>query len=165
MRWLVLLWLAAQAPPPQLPAPKYARPAPAQPIPFSHRQHISVARLECRQCHEIPDPGDFAGIPATAKCMACHVAIKKESEPIQRLAAFHKDAKPVPWARVYRIPDYVFFSHKQHVAKGTACEACHGQVRERDVLSREKDISMAACMECHRATSASIACDFCHEPK
>ena len=45
------------------------------------------------------------------------------------------------------------------------CEACHGPVRERDVMRKEKDISMAACMDCHRARQASIACNYCHEQR
>ena len=150
----------------ELPPLKTPRQPPQQPIPFSHKQHAGTARIQCRQCHTIPDPGDFATLPATAKCMECHTAVKKDSPAIQQLAGFHKDSKPVPWARVYRLPDYMFFSHKEHVTKaGATCEACHGPVSEREVMRRERDISMQACMECHRAKSASIACDYCHDPK
>ena len=160
--WLILTtWLSAA----QAPVPKYLPPPPAQPIPFSHRTHVASG-LDCKNCHEMPEPGDFAGLPATARCMACHIEIKKDSPSIQRLAEWHKEAKPVPWARVYRIPDYVFFSHKEHVVRAkVACETCHGPVRERDVMRKEKGTSMAACMECHRSNSASVACDFCHEQR
>jgi hypothetical protein len=149
----------------QTPAPKYMPPPPVQPLPFSHRQHVA-AGLQCKNCHEIPEPGDFAGLPATSKCMSCHIEIKKESDAIQRLAGFHKDGKPVPWARVYRIADYVFFSHKEHLARaGATCDTCHGPIQERDVLRKEKETSMAACMDCHRAKNASLACDYCHEQR
>ena len=149
----------------QLPTPKYLPPPPAQPLPFSHRHHLALG-LECKNCHEMPEPGDFAGLPSTSRCMSCHVEIKKEAGSIQRLGEYHKEGKPVPWARVYRIPDYVFFSHKEHVTRAkAACEACHGPVREREVLRKEKDISMAGCMECHRASNASLACDYCHEQR
>jgi hypothetical protein len=154
-------WMACA----QVPAPKYTPPPPPQPIPFSHKQHL-VMNLECKSCHEMPDPGDFAGLPSTARCMSCHSEVKRDSPSIQRLAGHHKDGKPVPWARVYRIPDYVFFSHKEHVARGRAtCETCHGPVREREVLRKEKDLSMGACMECHRANNASVACDYCHDQR
>jgi len=149
----------------QAPPPKYIPPAPVQPLPFSHKQHVS-AGLECRTCHEIPEPGDFAGIPGTAKCMTCHTAIRKESPHIQKLAEYHAKSTPVPWKRVYRIPDYVFFSHKEHLNRAKAtCETCHGPVKDREVLRKEKDISMAACMDCHRTAGASNACDYCHEPR
>ncbi len=145
-------------------APKYIPPAPEQPIPFSHRAHVSKG-IECKGCHPVPEPGDFATIPETRVCMGCHRTVKKETPAIQRLAALHEQNKPVEWRRVYRIPEYVFFSHKEHLAKGAACETCHGPVGERDVLRKEKDINMAACMDCHRSKQASLACNFCQEQK
>ena len=158
--WILGLFLVAQSPP-----PKYIPPPPPQPIPFSHKQHLATG-LGCKNCHEMPDPGDFAGLPPTATCLACHTQIKKDSPAIQRLAEYHKEGKPVPWARVYRIPDYVFFSHKEHVTRGKAtCESCHGPVRERDVMRKDKDTSMAACMDCHRANNAPLTCDYCHDPR
>jgi hypothetical protein len=166
----VLILAAQTAAPPEAaqPAPKKFVPQPIeQPLPFSHKTHISVAKLDCKSCHEIPDPGDFAGIPATAKCMTCHAAIQKESPHIQRLAAWDQKKEPVPWKRVYRIADYVYFSHREHLASGKAtCQTCHGPVQERDVLARERDItSMAACMDCHREHSAPLTCDYCHEQR
>ena len=150
----------------QTPPPKYLPPPPVQPLPFSHKQHVTAAGLECRNCHQMPDPGDFAGLPATALCMTCHLGIKKDSPPIRQLADFHAKNAPVPWKRVYRIPDYVFFSHKEHLNRAKlACDACHGPVREREVLRKEKDTSMAACMDCHRTSGASLACDFCHDQR
>jgi hypothetical protein len=178
LRWILwpaaaasLLILAAQtatSPPAPggAPAKKFVPTPVAQPLPYSHKTHIA-AGLQCKNCHEMPEPGDFAGIPGTDKCMACHIQIKKESPHIQTLAAYHQKKEPVPWKRVYRIADYVYFSHKQHLASGKAiCETCHGPVRERDVLARERDItSMAACMDCHREQNAPLTCDFCHEPR
>jgi len=158
--WLVAITVAAG-----FGQTKYVPPAPEQPIPFSHRVHIAKG-LDCKGCHPVPEPGDFATIPETAKCMACHREIKKESPAIQRLAEFHEQNKAIEWRRVYRLPDYVFFSHKEHIAKAEAtCETCHGPVPERDALRKEKDISMAACMECHRSKQASIACNYCHDQK
>jgi len=160
--WPAAAILLAQAPEP--PTPKFIPSPPVQPIPYSHKAHIQ-AGLECKNCHTMPEPGEFATIPDTAKCMACHTAVKKESPHIQKLAEFHAAGRPVPWRRVYRIPDYVWFSHKEHVAKGATCETCHGPVRERDVMRKERDISMAGCMECHRAAQASLACNFCHDQR
>jgi hypothetical protein len=114
----------------------------------------------------MPEPGDRATLPGTAKCMACHATIKKESPAIQKLAEYHKKGEQVPWKRVYRIPDYVFFSHQVHLTKAKAtCETCHGAVRERDVMQKEKDISMAACSDCHKAAGASVECNYCHDPR
>ncbi|MFN7923449.1 MAG: cytochrome c3 family protein [Bryobacteraceae bacterium] len=149
----------------QLPDMKVPRAAPEQPIPFSHKLHVSKG-LQCKQCHPIPEPGDFATIPQSKVCMGCHSAIKKESPHIQKLAAFHADGKRIPWASIYRIPDWVSFSHKTHTAvEGVTCESCHGPVAEREQMRREKELSMAACMECHRAKRASNACLLCHDQR
>ncbi len=143
----------------------YIPPAPVQPLPFSHKLHLSKS-LDCKDCHSMPEPGDHATFPATARCMACHVEIKKDSEAIQKLADYHKKQEAIPWKRVYRVPEYVFFSHKVHVTKAkAACETCHGPVRDRDVMRKEKETSMAVCMDCHKASAASVACDYCHEPR
>jgi hypothetical protein len=114
----------------------------------------------------MPEPGDFATLPKTGTCMACHTTIKTDSPHIAKLAKFHANAERIPWAPVYRIPDYVSFNHKQHLAAaGVTCETCHGLVQESDVLRREKDISMAGCMECHRVRGASNACTLCHDQR
>ena len=106
------------------------------------------------------------GLPATAKCMACHTSIKKDSANIQKLAEYHNGGQAVPWVRVYRVPDYVEFSHKEHLSKAKAtCENCQGPVREREVMRKETDITMAGCLECHRANNAPQACNYCHDPR
>jgi len=139
--------------------------APVQPFPFSHKVHVAQ-RLTCKLCHEMSDPGDHAGFPAVSKCMACHMTIAKDRPAIVALAEFAKKHEPIPWKRVYRVPGYVAFSHNAHVEKARiSCETCHGPAQERDVIRKEKSISMAACVDCHKNRSASVACDYCHEMK
>jgi len=120
--------------------------------------------LECTDCHVMPEPGVFATLPDTGKCMLCHEKILSESPAIQKLAVSHHKGEAIAWQPVYRIPDYVFFSHKEHLAQeNTTCQACHGLVQEMDTMRKVKDISMDACMACHRQTMASVECDYCHE--
>jgi hypothetical protein len=142
----------------------FAAEPPVQPIPYSHKQHIALG-LKCANCHEMPDPGEMMGIPAAAKCMTCHQSVKNDSPAVQKLAGFAARKEPVPWVRVYQIPGYVFFSHKNHLETGASCETCHGKVQERDRLYKETDISMGGCMNCHRANRASLDCTFCHEQR
>jgi hypothetical protein len=103
------------------------------------------------------------GFPVTSFCMGCHENVKKDSAAIQKLAAFARDNKPVPWVRVYQIPSFVDFSHRAHLNAGAKCDNCHGPVAERDVISKEGNTSMGACMDCHREQKASIDCKFCHD--
>ena len=128
---------------------------------FNHRNG-----LKCAECHPTPDPGDFAEIVGTEKCMACHIGIKTDSPLIQELARFDKAGGEVPWEPVYVIADYVFFNHRVHTDKaGAQCQDCHGPVQQRDALGKERDTSMAACMDCHRAKGGSIECNYCHDPR
>jgi len=166
-KWLAIMLasVSSAALAQQLPILKRLPDPPEQPIPFSHRLHVSNG-LKCAECHPAPDPGDFAEIVGTEKCMACHIAIKTGSPLIQKLARFHKEDGEVPWEPVYLVADYVFFNHRVHTEKaGAKCQDCHGPVEERDVLGKERDISMAACMSCHRAKGGSLECNYCHEPR
>jgi hypothetical protein len=96
--------------------------------------------------------------------MGCHTNVKTDSAAIQKLAAYASTKKPVPWVRLYRIPDYVSFSHAVHHKEADiGCDICHGRVAAREVLSKEKAISMASCMECHASRKAPNACNVCHD--
>jgi hypothetical protein len=160
---MVLLFAAASA---QVPQPKFMRPPPEQPLPFSHKKHAGELKVACAECHPIPGNGDFATLPATDKCMACHSTVKADSPAIARLRDYHSEGRKIPWAPVYRIPEYVSFNHRKHLGvDGVACATCHGPVIEREVLRREKDITMAACMDCHRTKGASNDCLLCHDQR
>ncbi len=114
MRWALTLTAAVALA--QLPDAKFARPAPEQPLPYSHKTHVSLG-LKCAQCHPNPEPGDFMTLPKTAVCMTCHASVKTDSPHIQKLAALDAEGKRVPWAPVYRVPDWVSFNHRKHIAR------------------------------------------------
>ncbi|MBK9167555.1 MAG: cytochrome c3 family protein [Bryobacterales bacterium] len=142
-------------------APEPEAEAIEQPVPFSHRVHSEVG-IKCRNCHSLKD-GFAAGLPPETTCMACHATVKKDSPAIRKLAEFARSKEPVPWKRVYEVPEYVWFSHQSHhVDAKIACEHCHGPVATRDVIVKEKPTSMQACMDCHAAYKAPNGCDFCH---
>ena len=132
-----------------------------QPIPYSHKLHLKLG-LKCNECHTMPGKGELATYPAESKCMTCHTAVKKESPHIQLLSEYARKKAPVPWVQVYKLPEFVWFSHKVHAA--TDCARCHGPVAERDVVTKEKPITMVACMACHDEHKASNECNLCHNP-
>jgi hypothetical protein len=117
-----------------------------QPVPFSHRLHAGKARIDCTACHPTAMTEGRAGLPDGTSCLTCH-----RSGP----------SPAAPWVRVYKLPDFVFFSHQRHV--NVACADCHGPVAARDVLAKEVSTSMTACMACHVQRKASIDCGVCHE--
>jgi Cytochrome c7 and related cytochrome c/Class III cytochrome C family len=135
---------------------------PKQPLPFSHKLHLAQG-LKCQGCHVNPEPGEAMTFPVTAKCMACHEDTAAEKPAIKKLTAFHQSKETVPWVRVYQLPDFVWFSHRTHLEAGAKCDRCHGAVSEREALWKEKPLTMESCMNCHRETNASNACNYCHE--
>jgi hypothetical protein len=136
--------------------------SPRQPLPFSHRAH-SALNLKCAECHQTAADGRAAGLPPVPLCMKCHISVKADSPAIVALAGFFKRKEAVPWARLYRLPDFVSFSHKRHVGKAEiSCAACHGDVKSQDVAAKEKSIGMQSCMACHDQRKANNNCDACH---
>jgi hypothetical protein len=133
-------------------------------VPFSHKKHQSL-KIECSFCHATVEKSERAGFPAAQKCMVCHAQLPKSSPGLEALAATAStsDAKPFPTQRVYRLPDFVFFSHGRHRTAKVECAACHGPVMERETLTREVPTTMKTCVDCHRASHASITCTICHE--
>ena len=142
---------------------KQPPPPPQQPVAFSHKLHAGTLELKCSECHPNPDPGERMSIAAASSCMQCHAEIGVDRPEIQKLAAFAKNNREIRWARIYQIPADVMFSHKAHLAVGSTCKECHGQVAERDRLYLEGDISMGGCINCHKTKEASIDCIYCHE--
>jgi formate-dependent nitrite reductase cytochrome c552 subunit len=133
-----------------------------QPVAFSHRQH-SAAGIKCVDCHTKALREERAGIPQSDRCMLCHATIRKDSAAVQHVARFAAEKKSIPWVRVYRLPDFVFFSHGVHAKASVECTSCHGPVAQRDVLQKEVSTSMRGCVDCHRSRKATIDCSRCHE--
>ncbi len=65
-----------------------------------------------------------------------------------------KTPRPVTWTRVHALPSFAAFSHERHVARGVACQACHGPVETMERMRQESPLSMGWCIECHRANDA-----------
>jgi hypothetical protein len=140
-------------------------PAPVQPIPYSHKRHVAMG-LQCRGCHVNPEAGKLMTYPATSTCMACHAAVATDRAAIKTLASFAASGRPIPWVRVYQVPDYVFWQHGTHIEAGVKCEECHGPVAERDVIARETDVTtMLGCRRCHDKLQVFTDCKDCHEPR
>ena len=108
--------------------------------------------------------GGSAGFPPVALCLSCHRGGTGEISAVGALLeGYEQRDETIPWARVYKIPDFVFFSHKEHLASGANCATCHGAVELRDRLKQEVPTSMEHCMDCHKSQGASLECHFCHE--
>jgi hypothetical protein len=123
---------------------------PPQPIPFSHQHHVSGLGLDCRYCHSTVEESANAGLPPTHTCMTCHSQIWTNAAMLAPVRESLADNRPLHWNRVYQLPDYVFFDHSIHVAKGIGCTECHGDIGEMPLTRKATSLWMGWCLDCHR---------------
>lgn len=126
---------------------------PEQPIPFSHKIHAGDNKIDCKYCHVGAEKTRHATVPSVNVCMNCHIAVKTESPWIQKISQAYKAGKPIEWVRVHELPDYVYFPHHRHVAKGVSCQTCHGPVETMDRVTQQGALTMGWCMDCHRGVT------------
>lgn len=124
--------------------------SPVQPVPFSHALHAGELGLDCRYCHNTVETAAQAAIPPTATCMNCHHQVAPASTKLLPVRESHASGDPVRWVRVHDLPDFVFFDHSAHVARGVSCVSCHGRVDRMEQVYQVETLSMAWCLECHR---------------
>ena len=122
-----------------------------QPVPFSHKHHVGELGLDCRYCHSSVEDSSSAGMPPTQTCMACHSQIWTNAAILEPVRASYRDSTPIVWTRVNALPDFVYFNHSIHIAKGVGCTTCHGPIGEMNITWREESLYMRWCLECHNA--------------
>lgn len=136
--------------------------APDQPIKYSHKLHAGEMKIDCKYCHVGVEKGKQAGIPTVNICMNCHKAVDQTvngtgKEEIAKIKAAYENNTPVKWVRIHNLPDHVYFSHAQHVKAGQiACQTCHGQIQEMEVVAQNQPLSMGWCINCHRETKVQF---------
>jgi hypothetical protein len=138
-----------------------------QPIAFPHDLHAGTNRIPCQYCHYSADRSVDAGIPSVQVCAGCHIAagtplFRRDSTGIQLLAAYWNQQRPIPWARIYKIPDHAHFPHMRHVNAGVTCQQCHGAVETMRTVTLNQDLWMGWCVQCHRQQQVRTDCAVCH---
>jgi hypothetical protein len=127
-----------------------------QPVPFSHDHHVAQIGIDCRYCHTAVESSSSAGMPPTATCMNCHNQIWAQSPMLEPVRASLRDNKSLVWNRVYDLPDFVYFNHSIHVAKGVGCVSCHGDVGKMPLMYQKPTLQMDWCLSCHRDPVANL---------
>jgi hypothetical protein len=161
--------------------------APVQPINFPHNVHVQTYKMDCQYCHADARRSEYAGLPSVQRCLGCHKITAADRPEIQKLAQYAASGQPIPWARVFKVPEFTYFPHKPHVRSGVACQTCHGPVETmttaagdtgprlvNDLLNvaglhpASPALTMGWCLECHRrenaarGTRAPLDCVACH---
>jgi len=127
-----------------------------QPVPFSHEHHVRGLGIDCRYCHTAVEQSSSAGIPPTATCMNCHKLIHANAPLLEPVRSSYRTGTPLRWARVHDLPDYVYFNHSIHVAKGVGCASCHGRVDGMPLMQQKVSLQMEWCLKCHRDPAAFV---------
>jgi len=122
-----------------------------QPVPFSHRHHVGDDGIDCRYCHASVEVSAFAGMPPLSTCMTCHSRLFTDQAVLGALVAAFRGGEALQWNRVHDLPDFVYFDHSIHVAKGVGCATCHGRVDQMPLTWRVATLDMQWCIACHRA--------------
>jgi hypothetical protein len=82
--------------------------------------------------------------------MSCHSQVWNESPMLAPVRESMAKNQPMVWNKVHDLPDFVYFHHGIHVQKGVGCASCHGQVDEMPLVWKDKPMTMAWCLECHK---------------
>jgi hypothetical protein len=124
---------------------------PQQPVWFSHELHAGQLGMDCRYCHSEVERSQYATVPSTQTCMNCHGQIRTQSARLLPVRESWATGQPIEWVKVNHLPDYAHFSHAVHVNVGVGCESCHGRIDQMEVVYQVGPMSMAWCLDCHRA--------------
>ena len=127
-----------------------------QPVQFSHEHHVSGLGIDCRYCHTTVEQSSYAGIPPTHTCMTCHSQIWVDSPALEPVRESFSTDMSISWTRVHNLPDFTYFNHQIHVAKGIGCETCHGRVDRMPLTWKAETMFMDWCLDCHRAPERYI---------
>jgi hypothetical protein len=143
---------------------------PVQPINFPHPVHVQKLGMNCVYCHFAANKSPDPGMPAVSTCAGCHNLVgpdrpasdlgpKRTSVELQKLwkyadiaglgAGMGPKARPIPWVRIHKVPDYVQFPHMRHVNAGVTCQSCHGQVQNMTHVYQYASLNMGWCINCH----------------
>ncbi|MBI4635669.1 MAG: cytochrome c3 family protein [Candidatus Rokubacteria bacterium] len=166
--------------------PAVAKPSP-QPINFPHNVHAQTHKMDCQYCHADARRSEYAGLPSVTRCMGCHRITAADRPEIKKLAEYLTKNQPIPWVRVFKVPEFTYFPHKAHVRAGVRCQTCHGPVETMTTVGAvtgptlvndlmhlvglrpaAPPLTMGWCIECHRAenakrsTRAPLDCVACH---
>jgi len=146
----ILIWRAVMA------YPAGAHDALEQPVPFSHKHHAGDDGIDCRYCHASVELSAVAGIPPVSTCMTCHSQLYTDQPALAPLLAAWRGEAPLRWQRLHKLPDFVYFNHSIHIAKGVGCESCHGAIDEMPLTARVAPLTMQWCLSCHRSPASHL---------
>ncbi len=122
-----------------------------QPVQFDHRHHVRDDGIPCGYCHTEATRGRYAAVPPASLCMNCHAQIWPDAPLLAPVRRAYAGGESLRWRRIHRLPGFVYFQHAVHVDRGVGCETCHGRVDLMAQVYAVAPLTMAWCVDCHRA--------------
>jgi len=126
---------------------------------FSHAFHVGEQEIECIACHTETESSALSSdknLPTMDECGQCH-----DVEDDEDCGICHRD--PDEAAELINPSRSIAFNHQVHIAEGTECITCHGDVSEVDQLTEENLPKMSVCFNCHDGSTAGNNCSICHD--
>jgi hypothetical protein len=88
--------------------------------------------------------------------MTCHSQIWTNAAMLAPVRESLANNTPITWHRVTDLPDYVYFNHQIHIAKGVGCESCHGTIQDMALTRKAHTLTMGFCLDCHRDPAPNL---------
>jgi len=162
--------------------------APRQPILFNHVVHAGSFQIPCQYCHADARRSEYAGLPSVERCLGCHKIIGAQDNPeIAKIHDYAERGQPIPWVRIFKLPEFTYFTHRAHVRFGLPCQTCHGPIERMRMVGADtgpkltddllrlvgfrpapRPLTMGWCIQCHREQNATrgsqapLECVTCH---
>src|SRR2546428_13395687 len=100
--------------------------------------------MPCQYCHADARRAEYAGRPSVERCVGCDKTIGVADNPeIGKIHEYARRGEPIPWVRVFKVPEFSYFPHKAHVRAGVACQSCHGPIERMPVVGGDTGPSLA----------------------
>jgi cytochrome c7-like protein/class III cytochrome C family protein len=148
-----------------LPALARRQPPVPQPVAFNHKKHTEDLQLGCDFCHQYFRTSAHSGLPDAQTCSLCHSVPLGESQEAAKLTALLSQGEPLQFNKLFRLPDYVFYTHRRHVTvAGLECAECHDGIAETERPPERPliAVTMAFCVDCHEERDVTTDCNACH---
>ena len=134
---------------------------------MNHAVHLAEG-MACKQCHTRIETSALSSqndLPTGEACDRCHGDQHprvEEGEPAHCSDCHtHVEGERVTATTQFPRPR-LHFSHQAHLARGTDCATCHGDMSRVGLATIAQLPREATCLSCHDGKQASDACGTCH---
>nr|WP_255216635.1 cytochrome c3 family protein [Pseudenhygromyxa sp. WMMC2535] len=135
---------------------------------MDHGLHLREG-VQCKQCHQRIETSALSSqndLPTGEACDTCHGdqhpwTAQTEGPAHCADCHTHVDGQRVTATSIIPKPR-LLFSHEAHIARGSDCATCHGDMKKVGLATLAQLPKEADCLGCHDGQQASDRCSTCH---